>query len=124
MDCLGRPCTTLESAEGPKGRWKPQKSTPLPPSFKRSTPQGPVPAHVVEQLLAMVGEDAQRGVPFAPNAQRLVFVVSANAGGQDHQTTGLARNGLVFDDAIGTQWLRFDQVAGMAPEAHTLSQKR
>ena len=124
MDCLGQPCTTLESADGPKGLWKPQKPAPLPPSFKRSTQEGPVPAHVVEQLLAMMGEDAQRGVPFAPNSQRLVFVVSANAGGQEQQTTGLARNGLVFDDAIGTQWLRFDQVAGMAPEAHTLSQKR
>ena len=124
MDCLGQPCTTLESAEGPKGGWKPQKPTPLPPSFKRSTQEGPVPAHVVEQLLAMMGEDAQRGVPYAPNAQRLVFVVSANAGGQEQQTTGLARNALVFDDAIGTQWLRFDQVAGMAPEAQALSQKR
>lgn len=124
MDCLGQPCTTLASAEGPQGRWKTQKTSTLPPSFKRSTSQGTVPAHVVEQLLAMVGEDAQRGVPFAANAQRLVFVVSANAGGQEQQTTGLARNALVFDDAIGTQWLRFDQLAGMAPEAQALSQKR
>ena len=124
MDCLGQPCTTLESAEGPKGGWKPQKPTPLPPSFKRSTQEGPVPAHVVEQLLAMMGEDAQRGVPFAPNSQRLVFVVSANAGGQEHQTTGLARNALVFDDSVGTQWVRFHQIAGTAAEAQALSHPR
>ena len=71
-----------------------------------------------------MGEDAQRAVPFAPNAQRLVFVISANAGGQEQQTTGLARNALVFDDAVGTQWLRFAQIAGMKPQAHTLNQPR
>ena len=124
MDCLGQPCTTLASAEGPKGRWKPQGLAALPPSFKRSTPEGPAPASVAEQLLALMGEDAQRAVPFAPNAQRLVFVISANAGGQEQQTTGLARNALVFDDAVGTQWLRFAQIAGMKPQAHTLNQPR
>lgn len=124
IDCLGQPCTTLASAEGPQGRWKPQKTGTLPPSFKRSSPEGPSPAHVVEQLLALMGEDAQRTVPFAPNAQRLVFVVSVNAGGQEEHTTGLARNALVFDDAIGTQWLRFQQVADMRPETQVLGQRR
>ncbi|MGB3451261.1 MAG: hypothetical protein WBA58_12305 [Giesbergeria sp.] len=124
MDCLGQPCTQLASNEGPQGRWKPQQITPLPRSFKRTTPEGPVPASIVEQLLAWMGEDAQRTMPFAPDAQRLVFVIAANASGQERQTTGLARNALVFDDAVGTQWLRFQQVAGMPPEAHTLNQRR
>lgn len=124
MDCLGQPCTQLASSEGPQGRWKPQRITPLPGSFKRTTPQGPAPADVVEQLLAWMGEDAQRAMPFAPDAQRLVFVIAANAGGQDLQTTGLARNALVFDDAVGTQWLRLQQAAGTPPEAHTLNQRR
>ena len=123
-DCLGQPCTALASAEGPKGRWKPQGLAALPPSFQRSTPEGPAPASALEQLLALMGEDAQRAVPFAPNAQRLVLVVSANAGGQEQQTTGLARNALVFDDAVGAQWLRLAHIAGLPPQAHTLSQPR
>lgn len=124
LDCLGQPCAALASAEGPQGRWKPQKVAALAPSFKRSTPEGPVPASVAEQLLALMGEDAQRAMPFAPNAQRLVLVIAANAGGQEHHTAALARNALVFDDAVGTQWVRFAQMAGMAPQAHTLNQPR
>ena len=124
MDCLGQPCTTLQPAEGPKGPWKPQRLAKPAPSFKRSTQEGPVPASVVEHLLALMGEDAQRTVPFSAKAERLMFVVSANAGGQEQLTTGLARNALVFDDAVGTQWLRFDEIAGIAPEAHSLNQKR
>ncbi|AVO41974.1 hypothetical protein [Simplicispira suum] len=124
MECLGLPCANLESAEGPKGRWEPQKLVTPAPSYRRSTPQGPVPSSVVEQLLTLMGEDAQRPTPFAGNAKRLVFVVSAHAGGQEQQTTGLARNALVFDDAVGTYWLRFHQVGDMAAEVHALSQKR
>lgn len=124
MDCLGRPCTALESAQGPSGRWKARRVDKLPPSFARSTAHGPAPASVVEHLLAAMGEDALRGAPFAPDAQRLVFVVSVNAAGQESQTTALARNALVFDDAVGTHWLRFAQTAGAAPQVRTLLQRR
>ena len=124
MDCLGQSCTRLEAAEGPKGPWKPQSLVKLPPSFARSTPQGAAPASVVEHLLGQMGEDAQRSVPFVADAQRLTFVVSANAGGQEQLATGLARNALVFDDAVGMRWVRFFQVAGTAPEAHVLNQRR
>lgn len=124
MDCLGQPCTTLEPSEGPKGRWKPQGLTQLSPSFKRVAQEGPVPASVVEQLLTALGEDAQRAEVFSTKAERLVFVVSANAGGQEQLTTGLARNALVFDDKIGTHWVRFHQIADLKAEAQTLSQKR
>lgn len=124
MDCLGQPCTRLETADGPKGSWKPQRLAALPVSFARSTAQGAAPASLAEHLLALMGEDAQRGVPFAADAQRLTLVVSANAGGQEQMTTGLARNALVFDDAVGMQWVRFLQVAGSAPEAHVLNQRR
>ena len=124
MDCLGQPCTRLETAEGPNGPWKPQQPAQLPPSFTRSAQQVVVPAGTVEHLLTLLGEDAQRAAPFHEDAQRLVFVVSTHAGGQEQLTTGLARNALVFDDAIGTQWARFFQVAGTPPEAHVLSQQR
>ena len=124
MDCLGQPCTRLETAEGPNGSWKPQQLTKLQPSFARSSQQVAVPASAVEHLLNLLGEDAQRAVAFKENAQRLVFVVSTNAGGQEQLTTGLARNALVFDDAIGTQWVRFFHVAGTAPEAQLLNHRR
>lgn len=124
IDCLGRPCTALEPAAGPGGRWKVQPLGKLAPSFARSTAHGPAPASVVEQLLAAMGEDALRSAPFAPDAQRLVFVVSVNAGGQEAQTTALARNALVFDDAVGQQWLRFAQTPGVAAQLHTLAQRR
>lgn len=124
MDCLGQPCTRLESSEGPKGKWKPQRLAKLAPSFARATPQGTAPASVAEHLLHLMGEDAQRAVPFAADAQRLTFVISANAGGQEQMTTGLARNALVFDDAVGMQWVRFRQIADAAPESHVLNQPR
>lgn len=124
MDCLGRPCTALDWAEGPSGSWKAQRLGKLPPSFARGTAHGPAPASVVEHLLAAMGEDALRGAPFAPDAQRLVFVVSVNAGGQESNTTALARNALVFDDAVGTHWLRFAQTAGAAPQMQALQQRR
>lgn len=123
-DCLGQPCTRLPSAEGPQGKWKPQALTKLAPVFARTTPQGAAPASVAEHLLNLLGEDAQRAVPFAANAQRLVLVVSANAGGQEQMTTGLARNALVFDDAVGMRWVRWLQVAGTAPAAHVLNLSR
>ena len=124
MDCLGQPCTRLESSEGPKGKWKSQRIAKLPASFARTTPQGAAPASVAEHLLNLLGEDAQRGVPFAANAQRLVLVVSANPGGQEQMATGLARNALVFDDAVGTHWVRYVEVAGTAAQAHGLNQLR
>lgn len=124
MDCLGLPCAALPSAEGPQGPWKAQRLEKLPPAFARSTEQGPAPASVVEHLLVAMGEDALRAAPFAPDAQRLVFVVSVNAGGQESQTTALARNALVFDDAVGTHWLRFAQTVGTGPQVQTLSQRR
>ena len=79
---------------------------------------------MAEHLLNLLGEDAQRGVPFAANAQRLVLVVSANPGGQEQMATGLARNALVFDDAVGTHWVRYVEVAGTAAQAHGLNQLR
>lgn len=124
LDCLGQPCTRLETAEGPKGNWKPRALAKLPPSFARSTPAGVAPASAVEHLLSLMGEDAQQAVAFSANAPRLTFVVSANAGGQETQTTGLARNRIVFDDSVGTQWLRFRQIADAAPEAQLLNQPR
>ncbi len=124
MDCLGQPCAKLESSEGPKGRWKPQGVGKLPATFKRVSQEGPVPASVVEQLLNALGEDAQRPAAFASNAERLVFVVSANADGQEQATTALVRNALVFDDSIDTQWVRFRQIADTKAEVQSLNQKR
>ena len=124
MDCLGRPCAALELAQGPSGPWKAQRLGPLVPTYTRATAQGPAPASVVEHLLAVMGEDALRSTPFAPDAQRLVWVVSVNVAGQESQTTALARNALVFDDVVGTHWLRFAQIAGMAPQMHVLRQRR
>lgn len=124
LDCLGQACTRLESAQGPKGNWKPQAPTKLPLSFARSTPMGTAPASAVEHLLTLMGEDAQQALPFSASAPRLSFVVSANAGGQETQITGLARNRVVFDDSVGAQWLRLRQIADAPPEAQLLNQPR
>lgn len=124
MDCLGQPCTTLESARGPGGDWQPQGLAELPPSFRRMTAQGAAPASVLEQLLMLLGEDAQRSAPFAADARRLMFVVSIHTDGQEQTATGLARNTLVFDDAIGAHWVRTAQIADMAAQAQSLMQPR
>ncbi len=124
MQCLGQPCTSLEASDGPKGRWKTQAAPELPPSYRRVAQDGPVPASVLEQMLTLLGEDALRPMPFSAQAERLAFVVSVNASGQEQQTTGLARNALVFDDSIGTQWVRLHHIAGTAAQAQSLSQKR
>lgn len=125
LDCLGQPCNALNSAEGPAGRWRAQPPQSAPAaSFTRTTPHGPAAAGILEQLVDALGEDAQRGVPFAAQGQRLVFVISSNAGGQEQHVTAVARNALVFDDAVGRQWLRYQQVADQAGRMSTLQEPR
>lgn len=109
LDCLGAPCAQLDPAEGPAGNWMKQ-ATPAPSvDYRAFTAEGPDPAYVVDQMLAvMLGEDgAQPTGPAVPGRDpRITMVVSVNAGGQDVMTTGLGRNSVVYDDAIGTVWVR------------------
>lgn len=124
MDCFGMPCDTLDAAEGPQGAWTSQDTPPLPASYRLATDGSPHPARVVEELLAVMGEDAAQPTAFVAGSPRLVFVVSANAGGQDAVTTALGRNAVVFDDSIGTIWVRSLQMPGVPGELGVLMQPR
>ncbi len=109
LDCLGMPCAQLESAEGPAGNWVEQAPPAPSVDYRAVTAEGPDPAYVVDQMLAvMLGEDgAQPTGPAVPGREpRITMVVSVNVGGQDVMTTGLGRNSVVYDDAIGTVWVR------------------
>ncbi|MGV8942212.1 MAG: hypothetical protein ACOH1P_11895 [Lysobacter sp.] len=124
MDCLGVPCNVLAYAEGPQGAWTPQEVPSLPVKYRVSNDDSPAPARVVEELLAVMGEDAQQPTEFVAGSPRLVFVVSANADGQDLMTTALARNSVVFDDEIGTMWIRSLQVPDLPVDLSVLMQAR
>lgn len=124
MDCLGVPCNGLASAEGPQGVWTPQDMPSLPVKYRLSIDDSPNPARVVEELLAVMGEDAEQPTGFVAGSPRLVFVVSANADGQDLVTTALARNAVVFDDQIGTMWVRSLQMPGLPVDIGVFMQPR
>ena len=106
LDCLGSPCGQLESAEGPEGKWVPQEWPEASGPYRAVTTDGPDPAFVVDQMLAVMGEDALQATLPVKGSPRFQFVVSANAGGQDVMTTGLGRNSVVMDDQIGTVWVK------------------
>lgn len=126
LDCLGAPCAQLESSQGPDGNWVEQEWPAPSGGYLAVTTEGPAPAYVVEQMLTVMGEDAERGTgPADPSrAPRFHFVVSVNAGGQDVMTTGLGRNSVVFDDSIGTVWIRSAQHSDMPGEISELQQAR
>lgn len=124
MDCLGVPCNGQASADGPQGAWTPQDAPSLPVKYRLSVDESPNPARVVEELLAVMGEDAQQPTGFVAGSPRLVFVVSANAEGQDLMTTALGRNSVVFDDEIGTMWVRSLQMPGLPVDISTFMQPR
>lgn len=126
LDCLGAPCARLDSPAGPQGEWV-SRELPAPSADYRALMiDGPDPAYVVDQLLTVMGEDAQRGTIRMEPARdpRFQFVVSVNAGGQDVMTTGLGRNSVVFDDAIGTVWARTAQFSNQPGEVSELMQPR
>ncbi len=109
LDCLGTPCGQLESPTGPDGAWREQEWPESGAAYRAVGIDGPHPAFVVDQLLAVMGEDALQPTAVGDGAPRFHFVVSANAGGQDVMTTGLGRNSVVMDDEIGTVWVRSHQ---------------
>lgn len=124
LDCLGTACGELASPEGPAGQWVPQEWPGASAGYRAVTSDGPDPAYVVDQLLSVMGEDALQPSPPVAGAPRFQFVVSANAGGQDVMTTGLGRNSVVMDDAIGTVWVRSWQHSDQPGEISELMQAR
>lgn len=126
LDCLGAPCARLDSPTGPQGDWIAREWPAPSADYHAVTIDGPAPAYVVDQMLTVMGEDAQRGtVRVVPAREpRFQFVVSVNAGGQDVMTTGLGRNSVVFDDAIGTVWVRTAQFSDQPGEIGELMQPR
>lgn len=127
LDCLGAPCARLGSFEGPDGHWM-DRDPPLPSAdYRAVTIDGPAPAYVVDQMLAvMVGDDGPQptGPRDGAGKPQFTFVVSVNAGGQDVMTTGLGRNAVVYDDAIGTVWVKTGQFSDTTGEVRELQQAR
>ncbi|QOW19845.1 hypothetical protein INQ41_01890 [Lysobacter ciconiae] len=127
LDCLGAPCAQLDSAEGPAGNWEEREAPAAGADYRALTVEGPDPAYVVDQLLSvMLGEDGPQPTGPAGSDQppRITLVVSVNAGGQDVMTTGLGRNSVVYDDAIGTVWVRSAQHADTPAEISELQVPR
>lgn len=127
LDCLGAPCALLGSPEGPEGNWVDREPPEPSVDYRAVTVEGPDPAYVVDQMLTvMMGEDGPRptGPANPERAPRFTFVVSVNAGGQDVMTRGLGRNSTVFDDAIGTVWIRTGQHSDMPGDLSELQQAR
>ncbi|MGY1530175.1 hypothetical protein [Luteimonas sp. A649] len=122
-DCLGAPCAALPDPVAPEGEWFARDVT-APSIGYAPAPGGPHPARVADDLVAALGEEADRAMPFDPDAPRFVFVISANADGQDLATTALARDAMVLDHDIGTIWVRWRQVLDSAPESALLHQSR
>lgn len=121
MDCLGTPCGALQGPDGPAGNWSAREVSAASAAFRTTLAEGgPHPARVVDDLVAAMGEEADRAAPFNPGAPRFVFVVSSNVDGQDLATTALARDSLVFDDAIGAVWARWQQFSAAAAESALL----
>ncbi len=127
LDCLGAPCAQLASSDGPDGNWMARDQPAPSADYRAVTIDGPDPAYVVDQMLAvMVGDDGPQ--PTGPRDRerkpQFTFVVSVNAGGQDVMTTGLGRNAVVFDDAIGTVWVKTGQFSDTTGDVHELQQER
>lgn len=122
-DCLGTPCAALPDPEAPAGEWF-ARDVSEPSIAYAPASDGPHPARVADDLVAALGEEADQPLPFDPDAPRFVFVVSANADGQDLATTALARDAIVLDDDIGTIWVRWHQLSEAAPESALLHQSR
>ncbi|MGY0612965.1 hypothetical protein [Luteimonas sp. A501] len=125
VDCLGSPCAALAGPAEPEGEWFARDvSAPSDRYATRAGDGSPHPARVAEDLVAAMGEEADRAAPFNPATPRFVFVISANADGQDLATTALARDAMVFDDDIGTIWTRWHQVSDATAESALLHQSR
>lgn len=127
LDCLGAPCAQLDSPEGPDGDWLVRDQPGPSVDYRAVTVEGPAPAYVVDQMLSvMMGEDGPRPTgPADPQRKpQFTFVVSVNAGGQDVMTTGLGRDSVVFDDAIGTVWVKTSQFSDTPGEISELQQAR
>ncbi|NLB14691.1 MAG: hypothetical protein GX826_11855 [Gammaproteobacteria bacterium] len=77
----------------------------------------------MEDLIAAIGEEAEMPVA-AEKAPRFVFVISSNVEGQELLSTGLGRDSVVMDDAIGTLWARWMQVADIPAESSLLYEPR
>ena len=123
-DCLGTPCLQLPSATGPEAPgWQPREVTSPASAYLAHTDTGPHPARIMEDLIAAIGEEAEMPVA-AEKAPRFVFVISSNVEGQELLSTGLGRDSVVMDDAIGTVWVRWMQVADIPAESALLYQPR
>ncbi|MEJ5206941.1 hypothetical protein [Denitratimonas sp. CY0512] len=123
-DCLGTPCLQLPSATGPEAPgWQPREVTSPASAYLAHTDTGPHPARIMEDLIAAIGEEAEMPVA-AEKAPRFVFVISSNVEGQELLSTGLGRDSVVMDDAIGTVWVRWMQVADIPAESALLYEPR
>lgn len=122
-DCFGSPCAALTGPVEPEGEWF-AHDMPAPDIALGPATGSPHPARVAAELVAAIGEEADRPTIFDAGAPRFVFVISANAEGQDLATTALARDSIVFDDDIGTIWVRWHQFSDAEPESALLYQSR
>lgn len=122
-DCLGAACAALPDPVAPAGTWF-DREVAGPSIAYAPLDDGPHPARVADDLVAALGEEAERALPYRAGAPRFVLVISANADGQDLATTALARDAMVMDDEIGTAWVRWRQGPGQAPESALLYQPR
>lgn len=123
LDCLEGPCLALAAEHGPDGAWQPLDARlPALPFASAEALMPSAPAQLAF-LLDALGEDARRPVPRG-ESPRFEFSLGRNVDGQVDMASSVARNAVVFDDAIGTHWVRWRVIEGAAAEAASLSVAR
>lgn len=123
MDCLDGPCLALAAEAGPDGDWRslPARLPELP--FASAEARLPSAPAQLAFLLDAMGEDARQPVPRG-DAPRFEFSLGRNVYGQADMAAALARNAVVFDDQVGTQWVRWRITEAAPAEADSLSVAR
>lgn len=109
MDCLGAPCMTLESPDGPPGEWKQIEAPAAEPAAYVAQVNSIATAARISELLYRQASGGQQQIEamsqHAPEPQ-LTFVISMDVDGQDHAADGLLHQQFLFDDAISDIWTR------------------
>lgn len=109
MDCLGAPCLSLESSQGPSGAWQPVEAPGIaPPAYVAHVDSVATAARISELLYrhASGGQPQVEALAVHNARPQLTFVISMNVDGQDHAANGLLHQQQLFDDAISDIWTR------------------
>ncbi|MFT0850260.1 hypothetical protein VRY85_05695 [Achromobacter sp. F4_2707] len=117
-DCLGTPCLSLHTPQGPSLAWQPV--TPPQLGAATYTPLGQWgvvrPARVMQELWAAMTSEGMDPLPYDPARPAFQFVMSLEADGIEPVVTGLAQQAIVMDSTVSEVWTRRVQTGPQPPE--------